>query len=189
LKSRWLLLGLGLLLALLVAAAVRGVVAEFVVAPLLYLGWGTQTLFASLPQALPWTLLVLAGIVLAATSLPAPRLPALARRSPTEASGRVAEWRRLISLTTRDEYSRWRAAQRVAHIAVEALAEREHGSPQQARRLIEGDALAVPDDVRAYLRAGLNAYQPQPGARGRIVRGGPLDVELRRILDWIEQLV
>jgi hypothetical protein len=187
-RNRLLLLGLGLLLAVLIAAAVRGAVRDTVVAPLLLLLWGAQLLLGSLPQALPWGLLVALALVLAVGSLSGLRAPAFRRRAAPEAAGRTATWLRLIRLTGRDEYARWRLAQRLAQLALELLGEREGLAPQQARRRLEDPSLAAPDEVRAYLRAGLAGYQPRPGSHGRIVRGGPLDVDPERVARWLEEL-
>jgi hypothetical protein len=187
-RSRLLVVGLGLLLALLVAAAVRGAVRDAVVTPLLFLLWGAQLLFGALPQALPWTLLVALGVVLALGSIAGLTLPKSRRRQPSESQGRAAAWVRLLRLTGRDEYSRWRLAQRLAQLAAEALAAREGLSLPQARRRIEDPSFAAPAEVAGYLRAGLAAFQPRPGTQGRVVRGGPLDVEPERVVRWIEAL-
>jgi hypothetical protein len=187
-RNRPLTIGLGLLLALLAAAALRGAVRDAVVVPLLLLGWGAQLLFEALPQALPWTLLVIGAIVLGIVSLSDLRLPSRARRPRPEAPGRAPAWLRLLRLTQRDEYSRWRLAQRLAQIAVEALAAREGLAAAQARRRLEDPALGAPPEVAAYLRAGLAAFQPRPGSQGRVVRGGPLDIEPERVVRWIEEL-
>ncbi|HWQ12370.1 MAG TPA: hypothetical protein VNL77_06195 [Roseiflexaceae bacterium] len=183
------MIGLGLLLAVLIAAAVRGAVRDAVVAPLLLLLWGASLLLGSLPQALLWGLLVLLAAVLAVRSLSGLRVPALRRRTVPGPAGRTAAWLRLVQLTGRDEYARWRLAQRLAQLAVELLAEREGLPPQQARRRLEDPSLDAPPAVRAYLRAGLVAYQPRPGSQGRILRGGPLDVDLERVVHWLEGLL
>lgn len=187
-RSRFLIFGLGLLLTLLVAAAVRGAVRDTVVVPLLFLVWGAQLVFDSLPQALPWTLLLLLAAGLAISSMSGLRLPAVRRRQHAEPVGRTAGWVRLIQLTRRDEYSRWRLAQRLAQLAVESLAARESIPTAQARRRLEDPALDAPPEVAAYLRAGLTAFQPRPGSQGRVVRGGPLDVAPEHVVRWIEAL-
>ncbi|MEN9935523.1 MAG: hypothetical protein RLZZ387_2102 [Chloroflexota bacterium] len=187
-KNRALLLGLGLLLAALIAATVRGAVRDTVVVPLLFLLWGTQLLLDSLPQALPWTLLVGLTLALAIGSLDDLRLPPARRRAAEGIPGRGTAWLRLFQLTERDEYSRYRLAQRLAHTALETLAAREGLSIAQARGRIEDPGLDAPPEVGAYLRAGLAAFQPRPGSRGRIVRGGPFDVPPERVIGWLESL-
>jgi hypothetical protein len=187
-RNKPLLLGLALLLVLLVTAVVRGAVRDEVVVPLLYLVWGAQRLLDALPQAVPWTVLVLGAVLLAIDSLAGLSLPSLRRRERAEPPGRAAGWIRLLRLTRRDEYSRWRLAQRFSQLAIEALVVREGVTTAQARRLLEDPALGVPADVLAYLRAGMVAFEPRPGSQGRIVRGGPLDIDPERVVHWIESL-
>ncbi|MFO7170241.1 MAG: hypothetical protein DIU80_019625 [Chloroflexota bacterium] len=187
-RNRLLLIGLGLLLAVLIAAAVRGAVREVVVVPLLLLFWDARLLLESLPQALPWTLLLGLTVVLAFSSLSGFTVPRPPHRTQPESSGRAAEWARLLQLTARDEYSRWRLAQRLALLAQELIAAREGVTPQQARRRLEDPSLDIPPAVRAYLQAGLAAYQPRPGSQGRIVRGGQLDIDPAVVVGWLEEL-
>jgi hypothetical protein len=183
-----LLIGLALLLVLLIAAAVRGAVRDEVVVPLLYFVWGAQRLLDALPQVVPWTVLVLGAVLLAIDSLAGLSLPELRRRRRPEPPGRAAAWLRILRLTRRDEYSRWRLAQRLSQLAIEALVARDGITQAQARRRLEDPSLGAPAEVLAYLRAGMNAFEPRPGSQGRIVRGGPLDIEPERVLYWIESL-
>jgi hypothetical protein len=185
-RNRLLTLGLGLLLAGLIAAAARGAVREVIVVPLLLLVWDARQLLESLPQALPWTLLVGFAVVLAFTSLSGISLPTARRPAQPQHNGRASAWVRLLRLTARDEYSRWRLAQRLAQTAVELLAAREGLTAQQARGRLADESLDIPAPVRSYLRAGLAAYQPKPGTQGRIVRGGPLDIDPAAVVVWLE---
>jgi hypothetical protein len=75
---------------------------------------------------------------------------------------RVACGAGLLARPARDDYSRWRMAQRLALLATEAIALRQGCDLRQARRIVESGADFSPT-VRAYLRAGLG---PQPQVRG-----------------------
>ncbi|GAB4168192.1 MAG: hypothetical protein Fur005_29510 [Roseiflexaceae bacterium] len=146
----------------LIVALIRGVARDILVIPLLNLFWQIGQAIESLPQAIVWALIVLIGVVLGLRSMvDPPRFERMAR-GEAERGNRVAFWARLLSLAARDDYSRWRMAQRLALLATEAIALRQGCDLRQARRIVESGA-DFPPTVRAYLRAGLG---PQPQVRG-----------------------
>jgi hypothetical protein len=144
----------------LIVALIRGVARDILVIPLLNLFWQIGQAIEALPQAIVWALIVLIGVVLGLRSMVDP--PRFERKARGEGENRVAFWARLLGLAARDDYSRWRMAQRLALLATEAIALRQGCDLRQARRIVESGADFSPT-VRAYLRAGLG---PQPQVRG-----------------------
>ncbi len=187
-RQRLILIGLVVGLAALIALLARGLVREIVVVPLLYLIWLIQVLLDSVPQLALWILLVVVAGIMALRSLSwGPTLLSFTR-SEHGSRGRVETWLRLLGLAARDDYSRWRLAQRLATLVAEALAERERLEPRQVRQQIEEGAYVIPVDVRAYLCAGMSGHRPQPHGWGHPARG-PLDIDPARVITVIEQLL
>jgi hypothetical protein len=158
-------IGLALLLAGLLFLIASGAFEETVIVPLLFLWWAAQVLYASLPEALVWGAFVMIAVLVIARSIPWQRSPLPIVEAQTGARGRVANWSRWLRESSRDNHGRWRLAQRLSQLAVEALALREQCSPQEVGRRLEDGSLDLPPDLRAYLRAGLSLYAPRPQLR------------------------
>jgi hypothetical protein len=192
-RSRLIALGLALLLAGLVALIVTGAINDIVIVPLLFLWWGARVLYESLPQALMWGILVVIAVLLIAKSLPwnSAGLPAA---DPGQASaGRVSNWARFLRESSRDDHGRWRLAQRLAQLAIEALAFREQCPPQEISRRIDDGTLDIDPQLRAYLRAGILPYAPTPTHRRWLGRrapeaahAGPLAIDPQQMIEYLE---
>jgi len=163
---RALFLGLALAAAIGLAVLLRDLVREALVEPLAYLLWLVRLELESLPQAIAWVALIVIGLLLAGRSLVAGAAPAR-RAAPGERdyAGQVEATVRWLNLTTHGDYYKWRLAQRLSELALEALAQREQIGVEEARRRLDDGRLDVPPDIRAYLQAGL-----QPDYFGRLPR-------------------
>lgn len=182
-----LLLALPLLLLLVLAAT--GGLREALVLPLLYLFWLMGVLFQSLPQVLVWGAFVAVAAVAGWRSLARPRA-GLPRLAAPAGPGRavIAEWAGLVANAPANHYARWLLASRLAQLAVALLAG-EEASPWQ---YLEGASLAMPDDVRSYLRAGRQSYQPPAPRRlwaraSRVAQPDPLELDPVIVIDFFEQ--
>jgi len=182
-------IGLALLLAGLLALIINGTIGAVVVVPLLFLWWAAQVVYESIPQALLWGVFVAIAVLLVAKNFPwstAP-LPPVAPQAGLQ--GRVADWSRWLSKSSRDDYSRWRLAQRLSQLAVEMLAFREQCSPQEISRRLKNGSLDIPPQLRAYLHAGSTPYTPKPRLRrrfGRPAQAVPLATDPQLVIDYLE---
>jgi hypothetical protein len=193
-RSRIIALGLALLLAGLVALIITGAIDDVVIVPLLFLWWGARVLYESLPQALLWGILVVIAVLLIAKSLPWSSAALPAAGSGQASAGRVSDWSRILRESSRDEHGRWRLAQRLSQLAVEALASREQSPPHEISRRIDDGTLDIDPQLRAYLRAGSLPYAPTPTYRrwfGRQVaeaaRADPLTIDPQLLIDYLEE--
>lgn len=192
-RSRIIALGLALLLAGLIALIVTGAIEDVVIVPLLFLWWGARVLYESLPQALLWGILVAIAVLLIVKSIPwiSAALPATGQGRAS--SGRVTDWARYLRESGHDEHGRWRLAQRLTELAIEALAFREQCSPQEISRRLHDGTLDIDPQLRAYLRAGSLPYAPAARYRhgfGRrapaAVPSDPLAIDPQQMIEYLE---
>jgi hypothetical protein len=143
--------GLVLLLTVLLVLALRDVVREVIVIPLLYVLWMGQLLLRSVPQALFWFAFVIVAFFLALGSLvrgksPPPEPHPVGRRF----SGQVSAWAKRVRLMAAGGYTGWYFGQHVEKLIVTVLAYRERLSTGETRRRIKAGDLEVPPEVQAY---------------------------------------
>jgi len=189
-------IGLALLLTGLLALIINGTIGDLVVMPLLFLWWAAQVLYQTIPQALLWGLFVLIAVLLVAKSLAWYSAPLQPAESQIVAQGRVADWSRWLRDAGRDDYSRWRLAQRLSQLAVETLAFREQCPPQEISRQLDNGTLDISPQLHAYLYAGSRPYTPKPKRRGRFGRPAqvtaenePLATDPQLVIDYLEDIV
>ena len=193
--KRALFLGFALAVSLSLAVLFKDLVRETLVEPLAYLVWLVRLELESLPQPILWIALMVVGLLLAGRSLIASSAPA--RRTLPGArgyAGQVETIARWLSLTTHGEYYKWRLAQRLGEITLDALAQRDQISVEQARQQLDAGQLDVPPDIRAYLQVGL-----QPDYFGRLarprwrfqsgVRSSPLDLAPETVVRYLETIL
>ena len=144
-------IGLVLLLTVPLVLALRDVVREVIVIPLLYVLWMGRLLLRSLPQVLCWSVFLIVAFLLALGSLAQWEGP---RRTPRAATGRssgqVAVWAKRIRLMARGGYTGWYFGRHVEKLIVAVLAYRERLSIREIRRRIKVGDLEAPPEVRAY---------------------------------------
>jgi len=186
-------IGLALLLTGLLALIISGTIGDALVMPLLLLAWVAQVLYQSIHQALLWAVLVLIAVVLVATSFPWSSAPLPSINPQAAARGRVANWSNWIAAAKRDDYSRWRLAQRLSQLAIDTLAFREQCSPQEITRRLNNGSLDIPPQLRAYLYAGNMSYTPKFRQRRRFGRPAqstahpdPLAIDPQLVIDYLE---
>ena len=178
-------IGLGLLLTLLLVLALRDVVREVIVIPLLYVLWMGRLMLRSVPQVLCWSVFLIAAFFVALLSLAQWEGPRRALRATTRSSsGQVAAWAKRIRLMARGGYTGWYFGQHVEKLIVAVLAYRERLSTRETRRRIKAGDLDAPPEVRAYFRIVLlpsrNRWRIGSLLRFRLrpvrrARGMPLD--------------
>lgn len=191
-KRRWWLLVLALLAAVPLAGWLKDFVRDSLLAPLLELLWLLRLEFESLPQSYLWIILIVIGLLLAAGSLLTSAMPR--RRGPPpgwDRGGPVEVTARWLDLAAHGSYYKWRIARRLSELAVEALAQREHLTPEQVKQRLEIGGLDVPPEIRAYVQAGLSSdllsqlERPSPGFWSR-AGAAPLDLSPEIIVRFLE---
>jgi hypothetical protein len=185
-NKRRLLLILALLLLVGMVFVVEDLFRDAFVIPLLYTFWVLQILFESFSQVLLWAVLIALAVIVASRSLLKRSALPPVRHTEAAQRGRVEEWARLIQLSNRSPYSRWRLAQRLSKLVADILAHEERLSPRQARQRLDAGALDLPPEVQAYLRAGIGTYNPYTNSAPRFtlsLRGRSLVFGRRSALD------
>ncbi|RMF25951.1 MAG: hypothetical protein D6759_20525, partial [Chloroflexi bacterium] len=169
-RARLFPLALALILTVALTLLLRGLVRELIILPLLQLYWVARILLESVPQLLLWGLFVGLAFLIAGGSLL--RWQREQERTESERRphpGRVATWARWIRQAEEGDYSRWRLAHQLGGLALDLLAYRQQCPQEQVKRQLEEGTLAMPPEVRAYLRAGLGRGIWGPSGRlGRL---------------------
>jgi hypothetical protein len=189
-RRRLLMLATVIVLFGLILALVRGLAREILVEPLLYALWSLQSLLVSLPEALLWGLVVFAAFVIGLRSLADTPTFQFTGRRYRERYGRVEGWVRLLGQARREDYARWRLAQRIAHLASELVVERERIDPRQARHALEHTTADLPSDVRAFFHSGLTSFRPRERGLGSLLRASsadPLKLDPARAVEFLER--
>jgi hypothetical protein len=173
-------IGIGLSLTVLLALALRDVVREVIVIPLLYVLWIGQLLLHSVPQVVCWSVFLIAAFLVALLNLAQWEVPQRALRATTRrSSGQVAVWAKRIRLMGRGGYTGWYFGQHVEKLIVDVLAYRERLSTRETRHRVKAGDLDAPPEVRAYFAivllpsryrwriASLLRFRLRPGRRAQ----------------------
>ena len=198
-SNRWPPIMLALLLVVVLILAVIGYMRDVIIIPLLYLFWGARLLYESIPQTAVWGCFLVIAVLVVARSLP--RLPAASslQAAAPPPQERLAPWARLLRQSQRDGLARWRLAQRLGILAQDILAYEGKVTAQHIRRRLEDGSQPVPPNIRAYLRAGMTAYQPtrrsrrRPlplawlGPRREATPADPLDLDPEQVVRLLEE--
>ncbi len=196
-KNRPVLLALAALSIGVLALAFRDVVREAIVIPIAYAAWVVGLLIDSLPQIIPWLIVLAIGLVIALASL-------IARPKPARAAGRVTPHlrgpvealARRIDLAAHGYYFRWHLARRLRDLAVDTIAYRRRLAPEQVEQQLAAGRLNLPPAIRVYFEAEL-AFGPvsrfadlarrfRPGAPAF---ASPLDLDPAEVVRFLEAQV
>lgn len=191
-RRRLLLAIAGLVLISILAYLLRDYVGRYLLTPLLYLLWVARIFYRIIPQSVTWSLLLLFFVILAFSSLRTQRR----RRRPIhlfhkERETRLETWLSWIAARSLGSYSRWRLANRLSYLAIEAISQAERLPPEEVHRLIVLGELDLPPEIRRYMLAGLDRMEVEPN-RGLLARwfsrsqSTGLDLDPARVMDFIE---
>jgi len=196
-RRQWSLIGI-LVLIVILALALRDVVAAAIIIPAAFLWWLIRLYYASIPQAIFWGLLILLTVYSAVTTvIPALRFRSIEKTSVKITRGHIeilADW---IKKSGRGTYYKWLVANRLGKDAREILAQREgnpiskkfNAFPKRHRDNLTGRGWNPPQKIDTYLNIGLN------GSFTNILRPRwfwqsppptPLDVEIQQVIDYLE---
>jgi hypothetical protein len=190
---RWLKLGAVLVLAGLLAFALRDVIQRTVIMPLVYLWWILGLLYHAIPQILLWALLVVFLLFMVVDSLlPQGRIFPRSWHEPKSVKGSVeglADW---MVKAPGGIYYKWLIANRLGKTAREILAQRAGRGVSRAFGPLKGREWTPPQEVAAYLDSGLNgsfAEFPRPRWPWLRREPTPLDLSLEEVIDFLESQI
>lgn len=193
-KARWLFLGLGLLLVLVLTPLLVGFVRELIVVPALYVAWIVRLAFATLPQTLIWGLFLLIALLVGIGTLVSLSRPSLDEDEPVgRHRGPLAAWWRWVDLATQESYSNWRLARRIGNLAQDLFSHTTQLTPEEIKARVEAGEMEAPPDVEAYLQAAMatRSYRAfeRPGWRfcSSDEQTAPLDADLEDVAAYLER--
>lgn len=193
-RNRLLLLGLVLLLTIPLTLALRDVVREGVLIPLLYVVWFGSLAFNAVPQVFFWAILLIVVLVLAVTSLVRRKQPVQGEHRVNPGNpGQVHVWARRIHLMERGDFSRWYVAQHLRRLILDVLAYHERLDFEQVKRYLRTGDLEVSLEVGVCLQVGLAPeYSKSRGILFRLWRrlrpstqASP-DLDLESVVQFLE---
>jgi hypothetical protein len=182
-------LGLALLLAILLMPILTGLIREVVVIPLLYILWIGQFLVETLPQGVIWSLFVICLLVMMLISL-AGKQRRRVRRPPIIITNqeRIEIWLYLIRQAERDGYFKWRLAQHLQRLTVDAIAHYTDQTSRQTRQQLKQGLLDLPPELQAYFQTSLKPLGYLPAKRffaARATPPSPLDLDPIRVAQYL----
>jgi len=108
--------------------------------------------------------------------------------------GRVHNLMQAINRTSEGLYFKWRLAQHLLGLTLEAVAHQERTSPTLVRERLKSRGLDAPSEIEAYLHAGLtpvlstrsNLITRLKGAIMPTHHISPLDLDPERVIQFLE---
>jgi hypothetical protein len=192
-RNRLILIGLGLLLAGLLAILLKGLMQEAIIQPLLYQLWILRLYIDSIPQLVLWVLFIGVALLIAGSSLLARRRQTeLGRAVELERLGQVAAWAEQVRLATGQKgYFQGRLARRLGQIALEVLSQNKRQPSEAIREELKAGQLEAPGPIRDYFQAGLTV-RPATLLSGLsqsllwLRRASPLDLNPEEVVTFLE---
>lgn len=193
-KNRYLiLLSLILLLAVFFTPIFNQFVREVIVIPFLYLLWIGRFLLEAVPQTILWggfsvILMMIMVISLFGKSRP---MVQLYKKTPA-AQGRIAPWVELIKKAERDAYFKWRLAQGLQKLALDAIAHQSDQSLKETRQQLKQGELNLPPEIQAYFQASLKSLgylSPSRRLFSSKAAASPLDLDPAQVAQFLENLM
>jgi hypothetical protein len=194
-RQRIIQLGLIILIAIPLVITLRSFTQDYVMAiisPILRI---LRLFISSIPQLFFWFLFLSISLFIAGRSLIIRRRPApTSSTSSTPLAGRVQALMHAIDRTSQGVYFKWRLAQHLLGLSLEAMAYRERVSPDELRQNLKSGTLTLPLPIKGYLQTGFTpVYTAHAGLFSRIkqrlrqdVIRSPLDLNLEIIIQFLE---
>jgi hypothetical protein len=193
-KTRLLLIGAILLLAIPLAYLLQDVTRQVFLVQILRITWTIRLLFESLPQTITWSILVAVALLIAVRSLMARPIPEQQPDRATEQLGQVSTLTKRVQRSWELEYSRRSLARDMRALALEVLAYQHRTTAQQIRQDLRTGRLEMPPEIQAYLNMERWPIRMRPTnfllrLRRRLsprARAPQMDPELERIVQFLE---
>ena len=192
--ARRLTLIAALLLAALLAFALRDVIERTVILPLAYVWWLLGLYYQAVPEILLWTaLLVLILFMLADSLLPEGGLIfSNSKPNAESATGPIEDLAAWMRKAPGGIYYKWLIANRLGKIARELLAQRDGRSVGRSFGPLSGRDWNPNDEMAAYLESGLNgsfAEYPRPRWPWLAPEPTPLDLSPEEAVAYLESQI
>jgi hypothetical protein len=191
-RKRLLPLGLILLLAGLVAPVLRDLVREVLVLPLLYILWIGRLIVDTIPQLILWGgVLTIFLIIMIISLLETKKSRQATRKAAKEPQERIKGWADLIHKAAWDDYFKWRLAQHLQKLTLDAIAHDRGQSPKQIKQQLRRGELDIPPELQAYFQASLTSLGQLAGPK-RLFQPkappSPLDLDLAKVVEFLENM-
>jgi hypothetical protein len=190
-KQRLQFLGIFAVCAVLVLTLFNGAVREILVKPFLQLIWLIRLFADMVPQAAVWAVLLIFAIWMAWRSLAS---PLDFRRAPwvnKERASSLLSWQHAFEEATKqDDYSRQKLSQRLGHLTTEVFNSHNPENKQTLWECLRDRSHDMPDELRAYLQAGIGTTASSASAKGwgKAKQQHPeLQLDPERVLQFLEQ--
>lgn len=181
---------LAILLAGLLAYVLRDFIEETFIQPLLYMVWILRLYYEAFPQAFLWIILVVAVILMEASSLASDLTPLRKRMVVGKpAVGPVESLAAWLTRAPHGLYFKWLIAHRLGRLSRALVAFRSRQEASPAWEPLAGPGWDPPGEVAAYLQSGLNgsfADYPRPRWPFQKQSPTPLDIDPAKAIDYIE---
>lgn len=157
-------LALVLLGAIALALLFQDFLRETIVVPILYAYWFARLYIESLPQTLLWAIFIVAAVMIVGRSFWAQsgRSSRSLRGVDVKPLGKIGAWSERIHLARQGGYFQERLARSLAELTLATLSYRERISPEEVQKEIQSGLANMPQEILAYVRAGLSLSETQP---------------------------
>ena len=188
-KSNWVWAAvLALVLGLLAITFWGELVRELVFLPVSYLVWLAGLVYRSFDQQALWTAMLIVVLILALISLRLkPELMHQMSSPAAEPPHRVRLWAKRLKEAQRGTYMRWRLAQHIKALALDAVAYRSGLSSEQVEKEIHAHTGDLPAELVDYLQAA-RGFETGSSMSRRSTSSipQPLNLPPEAILDFLE---
>ncbi|MDH3674448.1 MAG: hypothetical protein OES12_03055 [Anaerolineae bacterium] len=185
-------IGLILLVAIVLSPLLRELVRDIIVIPILYLFWIGRFILEAIPQLGLWgCFLIVVTLILGAGFLGRRRASLQAMPSPPAYEGRVESWANLVKRAEQDDYYKWRLAQRLQKLTLQAIANDKSQTVKETRQQLRRGELDMPEAVAAYFQASLQPLGYLPSRKrlfGSNTSPSPLNTDPRQIIRYLQEL-
>jgi hypothetical protein len=176
------------LVCLTAAFVFRRIIYQIVILPLAYVWWWLTLYYRLLPQAVIWILLIfiilfttMRGLLL---EIPWGWSRPLKKK---KSQGPIESLAVLIQKSSEGNYYKWTIAQRLGRAARELLDQREGSQGRKKIMRFTDRNLDAPQEVSAYLEAGLNGtFADYPKRSWSRSPRTPLDVDPQQVIEYLE---
>lgn len=189
-RRHWILSGVVIGLALLLAFPLRPFMERTFVTPISYALWLLGLFYNTAPQVIWWGVgIILVALIALGTIMPEDR--AVHSRPPESKpiQGPVEGLSIWIKKTEGGIYYKWLVAHRLGKLAFRMLVQREGGKARSIFAPLTGADWQPDDALRNYLEIGLHgSFADYPGSSNPLkpARRTPLDLEIRQAVEFLE---
>ena len=185
-------IGLIVLVALLLSPVFRGLVRDIIVVPILYVFWIGRFIVEAIPQSGLWSCFLLVTLIILSIGIAGKRRTKLEHRPSNPAyKGHVDGWATLLRRTEQDDYYKWRLAQQLQKLTLQAIANNKGQSLKETRQQLRRGELDMPPEIEAYFQASLQSLgnlSPRRRLLGSKTAPSAFDIDPSRIVQYLEKL-